>query len=294
MIGYLQLLRPVNCAMTVLAVAIGGLLASPFAFFSFPIWAAMVIAFVIAGAGNAINDYVDVEADKINRPGRPLPAGKASASGVLIFSLLLFFGAIFISSLINFLVFVIAVINSALLVLYSFRLKNKFLIGNLAIAWLVGSAFLFGAAAVGSLLLAAWLALLAGLATVAREIVKDLQDFEGDKKGFLAKIKLNLKKIKFGIFDRFGLTSKGMVVLKHKSGLLVSAIVFLLLAVLISPLPYLQGLLSVNYLVAVVITDLIFLACVVAITQKRSWGKISKAIKIGMFFGLLAFIVGIF
>jgi geranylgeranylglycerol-phosphate geranylgeranyltransferase len=82
--------------------------------------------------------------------------------------------------------------------------------------------------------------------------------------------------------------------LKHKSGLLVSAIVFLLLAVLISPLPYLQGLLSVNYLVAVVITDLIFLACVVAITQKRSWGKISKAIKIGMFFGLLAFIVGIF
>ncbi len=294
MLGYLQLLRPGNCLMVMLAVAIGGLLAAPTAFFSLSIWTAMAVGFAITGAGNAINDYADIEADRINRPGRPIPAGRASASGVLIFSLMLFFGAIFIASLINFLVFAIATINSILLVLYSFRLKNKFLIGNLTIAWLVGSAFLFGAAAAGPLLLSAWLALLAGLVTVSREIVKDLQDFEGDKSSIMARLKLRAKKIKFGIAERFGLTSKGTVVLKHTQALIALAILFLIAAIAISPLPWLYGLLSTGYAVFVVVTDLIFLWCAIEIAKNRDWARISKGIKVGMFLGLIAFIVGIF
>ena len=65
-IGYIKLMRPFNCLMTAIAVFIGGLIVSPVVaiFTAEKIWLAMVAAFLITGGGNAINDYVDVEADR--------------------------------------------------------------------------------------------------------------------------------------------------------------------------------------------------------------------------------------
>ena len=67
--------RPINGLITALSVAVGGLCAQG------PILADAVLlaalsAVWINAAGNAFNDLIDVDIDLINRPQRPLPAGR--------------------------------------------------------------------------------------------------------------------------------------------------------------------------------------------------------------------------
>ena len=36
---------------------------------------ASIAAALVCGAGNALNDYLDIEVDRVNHPGRVLPSG---------------------------------------------------------------------------------------------------------------------------------------------------------------------------------------------------------------------------
>ncbi|MFB6301795.1 MAG: UbiA family prenyltransferase [Haloferacaceae archaeon] len=74
----------------------------------------------------------------------------------------------------------IALVNLGALVAYTELFKGLPGIGNLVVAYLTGSTFLFGGAAIGAPLDAAVRALLAGVATLAREIVMDIEDVAGD------------------------------------------------------------------------------------------------------------------
>ena len=66
--------RPINGLITALSVAVGGLCAQG------PLTDAVLLAALSAvwinAAGNAFNDLIDVDIDLINRPQRPLPAGR--------------------------------------------------------------------------------------------------------------------------------------------------------------------------------------------------------------------------
>ena len=64
-------------------------------------------------------------------------------------------------------------------------------LGNAVVGYLTGSAFLFGAAAVGSVTVLVLFAL-AALSTVAREIMKGVEDMEGDREEGLIVVKTNL------------------------------------------------------------------------------------------------------
>jgi len=297
-LGYVKLMRPLNCLMAAVSVFIGGLIVSPVLgiFAAERIWVAMVAAFLISGAGNAINDYVDVEADKINKPKRPVPSGRVSRNSALTFSVLLFIIGIFLAGIINYVTFGIAVINSMLLIVYSTHLQNKMLLGNVTVSYLVASGFLFGGAALNNLLLPLLLALLAGLSNMAREIVKDLEDIEGDKKSFLKRIaKKAIKAVAPSIAERFGFDGKSAKLKYSARALSMLAIVFLLLAIIISPLPYLWGMLGISYLAVLAAADLVFLAAAVLAAKasaSRHYHRSSKMIKLGMFLGLVAFIVG--
>ena len=50
----------------------------------------MAVVMCFAGAANALNDVVDYEIDKINRPMRPLPSGFVKKRTALFISILLF------------------------------------------------------------------------------------------------------------------------------------------------------------------------------------------------------------
>lgn len=296
MFSYCEIIRPLNCLMTAIAVFIGGIIVAgaDMSFYSTaPIWTAMIAAFLIAGGGNTINDYTDIEADRINRPKRPIPSGRISPKSAFLYSIILFILGIILAGFINYLTFIIALINSIVLIIYSFSLQHKFLLGNIAISYLVGSTFLFGGAvlspALSSLLAPALFALMAFLANLSREIVKDIEDFEGDRQSFLKKF---AKKIKEAIAERIGLKTGE---LKHKKQLKILAAISLILAVLISPLPYLWKIFSINYLYVVWLTDLLFLYAavfVLRIEHNKSYRAIGRRIKLGMLFGLIAFLVG--
>ncbi len=295
MFPYVTLMRPVNAFMSVIAVLIGGLLVAgnnPTLFSNlYPLGFALLAVFLITGAGNAINDYIDVESDKLNKPKRPIPSGRISRRKALAFSVVLFAIGILFTLFINWACILIAVINSILLVVYSYSLQDKILLGNIVIGYLVGSTFLFGGAALGNLLLPGLLMLLAGLSTISREIVKDLEDIEGDRKNFLKRLTSGVKMR----LSRFvGKKEAGLVLEKGRAK--AAAGIFMLLAIIISPLPYTLGILGFTYLVILVPTDLVFLSSIIILAKgkgKKKFSRVSRIIKIGMLLALIAFIFGV-
>jgi geranylgeranylglycerol-phosphate geranylgeranyltransferase len=297
MLGYLQLLRPLNCLMAAIAVFIGGLLVmggleQP-ALNSISL--AMLAAFLITGAGNTVNDYIDVEADKVNKPKRPIPSGRVSKGAALAYTAVLFAIGIILAGFTTGAAFALAIFNSIVLVAYPAYLQDKLLVGNISVSYLVGSTFLFGGAALGNITLPLVLMMLALFANLAREIVKDLEDMEGDKVSILKKLTNGAKRKAASILDRFGVGSGGMQ-LRHSHKLIAAAALSLALAIAVSPVPFLMGILGYSYLVMLVPTDLAFLACMFLLAQapkRRGYKRISKGIKIGMFLGLIAFIVGV-
>lgn len=178
--AYLQLIRYGNCLMAAFSAAIGVLIAYNIISGSagsipFPlneiIYVGSVV-FLVTGAGNVINDYYDIEIDRINKPERPIPSGRISKSKALYFSVSLFAVGTIIAFFINMICGIIALFNSLLLVYYAATLKRTVLIGNLSIGYLTGSTFLFGGAVFytnGGMEAVFVLFLLATLATIARK-----------------------------------------------------------------------------------------------------------------------------
>ncbi len=179
--GFYRIMRPVNSIVAGLAAALAYLLATGTLIPG--VILPVIIVILITGAGNTINDYFDLSIDRVNRPGRPLPAGLISARQALWFAVLLFIAGIVISLFTTPICIFFAIVNSVLLFTYAARLKTTPFIGNIAIAYLSGSIFLFGGGFAGlpGLINNSVIALMTFLAMVAREIMKDAEDVPGDR-----------------------------------------------------------------------------------------------------------------
>ncbi len=273
---YLELMRYRNCAMAGLAAVVGAAIAYNAAPAD-PVRIILVFITVsiITGAGNAINDYFDAGIDAINRPLRPIPSGRVSKESAYGFSIILFIAGIIVSYFISsdHLPFSIAVFNSLLLYFYAYSLKRKVLVGNISVSYLTGSTFLFGGAAFGvkGIEIVSILFLLSMLATFAREIVKTIEDMEGDKKDGAMTLPIRIGE-------------KSATYTACASGII---------AVILSPVPYLMKLFNVYYLYIAGIADLIFIYAMAMILKKNPSAS-SKYFKVAMFFALLAFIAGRF
>ena len=151
---------------------------------------------------NALNDILDVEIDKLNQPNRPLPSGDISLNNakfltaiLMCFSLFCLVYAGYISSSIedgfenwapSMLIWLLAIFlltNYESSSNYSLKLKDRGLPGNFAISLSVGMVILFGAAGVFEPTEPRVLSLFfIGITyNLAREIVKDIEDMEGDE-----------------------------------------------------------------------------------------------------------------
>ena len=160
----------------------------------------------IGAAGYIINDYFDVSIDRINRPdsnvvGKSVKRRIAMISHIIINFIGVSLG-IYLSWKYNFLRLGSMIFISAPLLLwfYSTNLKRRFLIGNLVIALLSGIVpmvvVLFEIPLIyksfpilisnnsldlsGILTVVQFIALFAFVITLIREIIKDLEDYEGD------------------------------------------------------------------------------------------------------------------
>lgn len=131
----------------------------------------------------ALNDYFDYEVDLANkRFDRPLVTGEISRREALLSGIFLFPMGLVFSYLISPLAFVFALLISLLGVLYDLKLKEFGLIGNVYIATTMAAPFLFGGIIMENLneaiILLSALAFISGL---GREIMKGIEDVEGDK-----------------------------------------------------------------------------------------------------------------
>ena len=75
-IAMYKLSRPFNALSGALAVILGGYVARTGEWLN--VLLAAVVTILITAAGNAWNDYLDVEIDRINQPQRVLPSGMIS------------------------------------------------------------------------------------------------------------------------------------------------------------------------------------------------------------------------
>ena len=201
---WLDLFRAGNCVTGFVGVFLGAILTLE----DFPTGDNLKITTLLAlsvysfmASWNALNDYLDLEIDKINRPDRPLPSGRISKSLALtaiILTCLISFVSLFLAGQIanamteNFedwyptiLIWIIAL---TLLVNYEddrilLGLKNRGLPGNLAISISVGLVVLFGAAGLFEPLneRAVSLFFIGTLYNLSREIIKDVEDMDGDE-----------------------------------------------------------------------------------------------------------------
>jgi len=179
--GLLTIIRPVNSLAAGLAAIVAYLIATgtviPEVLLLF------IVVTLITAAGNVINDYFDVEIDRVNRPDRPIPSGQVSLPAARAYAVVLFVTGILVCFFTNELCIAIAVFNSFLLIAYAARLKRTPLFGNITVSFLAASMFLFGGALNGlpGLFHVLPFAVMTFFAMLARELVKDGEDVEGDK-----------------------------------------------------------------------------------------------------------------
>ena len=193
---YIALTRPGNVVLTAVAVVAGSFIAAGDNIFDFQveIMIASLAAMMLVGGGNALNDYNDRESDKENHPNRPIPAGLISADETLVYSRILLSAGLLIVlfGLANKLPFIIALIGTVTLISYENKLKAIGLSGNVAVGFMSGAVFLYAGMAVNDPGPTLWMFGLAFLATISREIIKDIQDLEGDKDRFTLPAKIGI------------------------------------------------------------------------------------------------------
>jgi 4-hydroxybenzoate polyprenyltransferase len=176
--------------------------------FSLPFIILVVSTVIIAAGGNIINDYFDVKADRINRPKKLIIGKHIKRRWAIInhwaLNFIAFMMAIYLSyELSSFWYLFIHLLSINLLWYYSVQLKRTVVLGNIVIAFLtalvpilvgiyyaqsydwsaVKNIFPFRSEYVKyfPVYLGVALGLFAFLLNWTRELIKDIEDIEGDK-----------------------------------------------------------------------------------------------------------------
>lgn len=137
---------------------------------------------LIAASGYIINDYYDVKIDYINKPDRVVVGKVIKRRVVMVAHTIINFCGIGIGFIVS-PIFAIINFGSALLLwLYSNQLKRLVLVGNLAVSILAGLSIYIVALLYQSYnpLLFIYAAFAFGY-TIIREVVKDIEDLQGDE-----------------------------------------------------------------------------------------------------------------
>ena len=274
----LRLIRPINCAMMGFAVFVGVVLAnlnlSPDGWLN--ILFGFLTGFMLTGAAMAINDYYDRAIDAINEPARPIPSGMVSPREALLLATLLsvigFVFAFFTSLLCLF----VAVIAWILVVTYLTVGKRSGLPGNFLVSACVAAPFIYGSIVVtGQFQPNVWLfAAMAFLSNSGREITKGIVDVKGDQ-------------------------AEGVKTLAVRYGEKPAAVVaslFYVLAVALTPLPWVLNLVSFWFIPVVLVTDIGLIVCSVALLRdygRENARKIKKLVLVLFLIGLLAYLLGV-
>lgn len=273
LMGFLQLTRPLNCLMMGFAVIVGASLVSALNLTT-NLLLGFVTAFALTAASMVINDFYDRKIDAINEPNRPIPRGDVSPKEALFFALalsLIGFTAAFKTNMPSLVVAVIAWIIS---IAYITEGKGTGLPGNFLVSATVVIPFIYGGLTVGQIETSTLLFVaIAFLSNTGREVTKGIVDVEGDRSH-------NIRTI--------------AVTYGERTAAIVAA-VFSFLAVSLSPLPWMWGLVSNWFLPPVILTDIGMLASSILLLRNYSRKNAKRVKNLSLLWfttGLVAFILG--
>lgn len=198
----IEITRPINVIITSIVVGISIFLFNKYSLNTTNLILAIVSAGLVVAAGNVINDFFDVEIDIINKPNRPIPSGRVSKNEAIILFCIASVSASITSFLLSYLAFIIVLVTLFFLFTYSFIFKSIPLVGNVIIAFCTGLAFIFAGIVAQNIRAAFIPAFFAFQINLIRELVKDIEDIEGDDKNSYKTypIKFGLVKTKFLIY----------------------------------------------------------------------------------------------
>lgn len=272
--SYIKIIRPLNCLITALVVIVGGIISLVGDSINSNLILAALAAALTAASGNVINDLYDIEIDKIVHPNRPLAKGELKIVEVRIFYVCLILAASALSFALDLFLFAITILAILILFFYSAILKKIPLIGNVVVALLTALAFLYGGIAVQNISGAVLPAIFAFLINIIRELVKDAEDSEGDKKNNVITFP-----IKFGI---------------QRTRQLVMVLTLILIG--FTFYPFADRIYKIEYFVVIMIIVnpiLVYsLKSLFTNNERKNFHYISSLLKFDMIFGLIAIYLG--
>lgn len=277
-VGYLRLMRSANCLMMGFAVIVGAALAgsktlgnsSPNLVFGF------VTGFTLTAASMTINDYYDRKIDKVNEPSRPIPSGTIKPKEALFFAAILTAVGFVAAYLTNVFCLFAAMLAWMIFTVYTTVGKRSGLPGNFLVSTCVAIPFIYGSLAITSIvsLNVLFFVSMVFLSNSGREITKGIVDVQGDRAQGVKTLAV-----------RYG---------EKKAA--IAAASFYSAAVLLSPIPWLLGIVSPWFLPVVAVTDFGLARSSVMLVKdysRENARKIKKNVLLWFVFGLLAFVAGI-
>jgi len=256
----------------------------------------IVIASIsIAAAGNVINDYFDINIDLINKPNKLVVNKIISRRWVIFWHLVLNLVGLVCTMYVSLKIkmsslFIANTVCVLLLFIYSASLKKKLLWGNILVSLLTAWVLMIliipeynfftkqsieqSAANEKMLRLGILYAGFSFIISLVREVIKDVEDFEGDVKYGCKTMPIvwgiNASKIFAGIF------------------IIILAIILLLIQIYVVRFGWWV---SISYCIIFVITPLFIVFKKLLIAQnKDDFGKLSNYIKLIMLTGILSMI----
>ena len=141
-VDFVRLVRPFTLLAPFAGICAGGLAAAsainaPLSIFWIAIFAAAVSAALLNAASNAFNQACDVEADRVNKPYRPIPSGKVSEGQAVALAAMLYVIALALAWSVNIVFFALAAFAAVLTIFYSWhavRLKRHGWVANATVA----------------------------------------------------------------------------------------------------------------------------------------------------------------
>lgn len=271
-------MRPVNCLMMGFAVLVGAVLAnSNFSTLNwFHVLFGFLTGFTFCAAAMVINDYYDRKIDAINEPQRPIPSGLIKPKEALAFMAMLVAVGFVFALLVSPLCFLVAAASLALTATYLTVGKRSGLPGNFLVSACVAIPFIYGSITViGTISLNVVLfASMAFLSNTGREITKGIVDVKGDSAEGVKTLAV-----------RFGEKSAA-----------VTAVLFFISAVALTPVTWFLGLVGVWFIPFVLVTDIGLGVCstILLLDHSREKAKKIKNVVLLLFmFGLLAYLFGV-
>ncbi|MDX9713572.1 MAG: geranylgeranylglycerol-phosphate geranylgeranyltransferase [Ignavibacteriales bacterium] len=271
--AYIKITRPLNTAITFCVVVVAILISQKYPTKISLILLASLTAALTAAAGNVINDLFDIETDKTAHPDRVLTKGTLTKTEAKSEYFLLNSIAAIIAVSLSTTPFVIVLLSISLLYIYSAYLKRIILVGNITVAALAGLAFIYGGVVTNNPKAAVIPAFFAFFINLIREIVKDIQDIDGDKKQ---------KIITFPV--RYGIQPAKK-----------SAAILIIILIAFTFYPFIFQVYKIEFFVIVMIfVNPVFIICVKNLLQKKAAdiALTCNLLKLNMIIGLIAIYLG--